>query len=111
MKMKNKESKEKMNLSPIQKKRLEEFTRVREELLEQGYKEKKLNVSALKANIMVLVSAAPISLICWLLFLGIHKSYGPLNTEFWLIVFLGAIPHELIHGFTWGIFVKKSGRL
>lgn len=38
-------------LTDVQIKRLEEFNRIREELLEQGYKENCLSVSTLKANV------------------------------------------------------------
>ncbi|GAB6150180.1 hypothetical protein [Clostridium novyi] len=48
---KSKTSKNKKKLTDVQIKRLEEFNRIREELLEQGYKENCLSVSTLKANV------------------------------------------------------------
>ncbi|CAM3012015.1 DUF3267 domain-containing protein [Hathewaya histolytica] len=113
MENKNKISKDKKNLTDVQIKRLEEFNRVREELLEQGYKEKYLSVSTLKANVMALVIAAPIFVICYLLFLvicGDAYKYIRLNMVFYLVAFLGIVVHELIHGLTWSLFCKKKWR-
>jgi hypothetical protein len=102
---------DKKKLTALQKKRLNEFNKIREELLEKGYKEKPLIISALKANIMVLVTTGPIFLIGYIIFLAIHEgSYktSKLNLLFWIIAFLGIIIHELIHGITFATFCKKK---
>ncbi|WP_053957620.1 DUF3267 domain-containing protein [Inediibacterium massiliense] len=111
MENKSKISKDKKNLTDVQIKRLEEFNRVREELLEQGYKEKDLSVSTLKANVMVLVTTAPIFVVCYLLFFAIYGEnykYTRLDIGFWIIVLIGIVVHELIHGITWAVFCKKK---
>ena len=113
MKNESKISKNKKKLTGVQIKRLEEFNKIREELVEQGYKEKQLNVSALRANIMVLVTTGPIAVIFYLLFLiiyGENYRYMRLDIVFWLIVFLGVVVHELIHGITWAVFCEKKWR-
>jgi hypothetical protein len=110
MENRNEKSKEK-KLTGAQIKRLEKFNIVRKELIEQGYKEKHLSVSALKANVMVLVTTMPICVIFYLLFFAIYGgeyNHTGLGINFWLIVFVGIVAHELIHGFTWAVFCEKK---
>jgi hypothetical protein len=109
----NKQLTDKKKLTAAQKKRLNEFNKIREELLEQGYKEKPLIISALKANIMVLVTTGPFCLIAYILFLAIHAgSYKTtkLDLLFLIAAFIGIVIHELIHGITFAAFCKKKWR-
>lgn len=113
MKNRSKISKNKKKLTGAEIKRLEEFNRIREEFIEQGYKEKHLNVSTLKANVMVLITTVPIAVIFYLLFFAIYGGnykYTRLDIVFWFIVFVGIVIHESIHGITWAVFCKKKWR-
>lgn len=105
------ESKNKKELTTAQKKRLDGFNKIRDGLLEQGYREKPLIITAVKANVMVLVTTAPISIICYILFFVIHRRQN-INTKlgfgFWIVVLLAIVVHELIHGITWATFCKKK---
>lgn len=112
MKKESKISKNK-KLTSVKVKRLQEFNEIRQSLLEQGYKEKQLNVSILKANFMALITTVPIAVICYLLFLKIYGGgyrYTRLDIVFLfvVVVVVGIVVHELIHGITWSVFCKKK---
>lgn len=112
MKKESKISKNK-KLTSVKVKRLQEFNEIRQSLLEQGYKEKQLNVSVLKANFMVLITTAPVAVICYLLFLKIYGwgyRYTRLDIVFLFVVVVGIVVHELIHGITWSVFCEKKWR-
>ena len=59
-------------LSKVQQKRLKIFNDARNQLIEEGYREKFITITLLKANIMVLVTTVPICIICTILFWTIH---------------------------------------
>lgn len=101
-------SKEIHQLSPQKRARIEKFNNVRQSLLDNGYKEEILTIGALKANFMVLVTSLPIAVVGWLLFSRIHKmDYLP-GIPLWLfiVILIGIVIHELIHGLVWGYFSK-----
>ncbi|HAK43025.1 MAG TPA: hypothetical protein DCM59_10425 [Clostridium sp.] len=111
MKNESKVLENKKELTVARQKRLKEFNRIREELLEQGYKEKILSVSYLKANIMALVTSVPVIGILCVLYFVINRgdyTYDGVNIVFWLFVFAGFALHELIHGITWAAFCEKK---
>jgi hypothetical protein len=103
-------SEEIQQLSPQKRARVEKFNKIRQSLLDNGYKEEILTISALKANIMVFITSLPIAAIGWLLFFRIYRfDYIP-DIPLWIfiIVLIGIVIHELIHGFVWGYFSKEK---
>ena len=70
-----------------------------------------LSISMARANIIVLFTSIPVALLQFLLFTLIH-GMGKLGTTWdfnlWIVVLLlGVIVHELIHGLSWVIFGRK----
>lgn len=108
MSIEAKESVEQDKLTPVQKKRLDEFNRTRTDLLEQGYKEKQLTVSIAKANIRVMIAAVPITALGHLLYLVVHGRSQRINLWFLLVLLLGMVVHELLHAITWACSCKKG---
>ncbi|GAA0738468.1 DUF3267 domain-containing protein [Clostridium oceanicum] len=101
----------KKKLSKFKGKRIDQFNRISEGLINRGYKEKLLTVTTLKANVMAILIFLPIYMICCLLFHMIYKdnySYPMLNSVFWIVVVIGIVVHEFIHGITWGYSCKKG---
>ncbi|MFZ2539004.1 MAG: DUF3267 domain-containing protein [Oscillospiraceae bacterium] len=107
-----------MTKNDIEKeKRIENFNKMRAEKLAEGYQENICTISILKANLMALITAAPIALVC--LFIYILKWNGIIfngnGVEFFinwalfmvLMIAFMAI-HEVIHGITWGLFCKNK---
>ena len=99
----------------IQQKRLEVFNNVRSKLIEEGYKEKNITITPIKANIMVLVTTVPICIICTILFWTIYMKgkgffIGDISVlgVFWIMMVIGIIIHELIHGLFWSLSTKEK---
>lgn len=110
--MSNGPQKNKSKSPTIKEKRIAEFNRLQKELLEQGYKEKDLIISPLKANIMGIATTLPIAIACSVLYLTFYNMkylYTLWDAIFMLLTFiLGAVVHELIHGASWSAFCEKK---
>lgn len=100
-------------LTPLQEKRLRQFNSVREALLEKGYTEKELSFDLLKANLVVFVTTLPIVLVlCVLYFVvnGVDRTAFGSGFLFIVMMLLGIVLHELIHGAVGAAFARHKWR-
>jgi len=95
-----------------QKKRVENYIGIRNEMLANGYIETVETISILKANIMALVTALPIAVVFYVLYRMKWRGYSLFGM--WdIVAFIGLslffiVLHEFLHGFTWHFFCKKK---
>ena len=103
--------KDNRKLNKAEEKRKKLYEEKKKELLAQGYEEKDLTISVLRANVMAFVLGLPIIILLLILFIYKNQSgiytfsiYGPVV---FLIVFaVLVVVHELIHGLFWAIYAK-----
>ena len=106
----------KSELSNIEKRRLEKFNEEIEKLKKEGYKERDLTISALKANILAFVTIIPLILILSISYYFFSRNFNIdyifiTTSSFLFIVFLSffilIIIHELIHALAFAIFSEN----
>lgn len=95
------------------KQRLERFQNIKEQLELDGYSAKACTISVFKANVMALVLAGPLAILCWIIFCMVRQpmkyEFGGIGTLFFFLAFLVSIfIHEALHGLTWGLFCKEG---
>lgn len=102
-------------LSEAEKRRLAQFEKLTEQMIEKGYKKVELTVGITNANAFALILLAPAVLIGFGLF---HLVDGGLQFEsireipftgfliFMAVYLLLIVVHELIHGFSWALFAE-----
>ncbi|MBP0960416.1 MAG: DUF3267 domain-containing protein [Oscillospiraceae bacterium] len=98
-------------LSKAEQKRKEEFEKLTEFLIEQGYKPNHQTISALAGNVLGVLSAVPFAIIFFLLFSLDYENVEFTQLNFGLLLLLlivFTVLHELIHGVTWA-FLSKGG--
>lgn len=103
--------KKKKELTVQQKERIDRFDQLRRILSENGYKETIITMSALRANIMAMVITVPIVIVCLIVYMMIRiGSQGVVEIPglFLVLLFVGIVIHELIHGLTWAFYSKKK---
>jgi Protein of unknown function (DUF3267). len=89
------------------------FDSTRKHLEEEGYTAQECTISVLKANLMALVTAAPLALLCGVLFFYLYPNQ---TSDFFLsdlFIFIGGwiasmALHELLHGLGWSLFCQKG---
>ncbi|MGX7071413.1 DUF3267 domain-containing protein [Helcococcus kunzii] len=106
-------------LSKQEEKRLEEFNKIKEDLISKGYEENFLTIGIIKANVFAIIFMIPF----WILFSywfkvhnNVDKSLLSMSSgSFFLdnLLFLGLclvliVLHELTHGVTWAMFSKNG---
>ena len=103
--------KDNRKLSKAEEKRKKLYEEKKKELIAQGYEEKDLTISVLKANVMAFVLGLPIIILLLILFIYKNQSgiytfsiYGPV--VFLVIFAVLVVVHELIHGLFWAIYAK-----
>lgn len=103
--------KDNRKLNKAEEKRKKLYEEKKKELLAQGYEEKDLTISVLRANIMAIVLGLPIIILLLILFIYKNQSglytfsfYGPV--VFLVIFAVLVVVHELIHGLFWAIYAK-----
>ncbi len=107
---KNKEEKDKTEereLTQAELKRKEEFEKLTDKLVAEGYQPDYLTMSVLSANIFALVATLPLTLPLGLIFLIKYggMTWSVMHSVFailWMIVL--TVVHEMIHGITWAYF-------
>ena len=116
----NRDKERNRKLSEAEKKRSDNFEKLKRELTEDGYEGKDLTVGLVYANIMAFVLALPIIIPLGVLFYFCNAEefsvFGIMTEEttaIRLIVFLGVFflltaVHELLHGVTWAMFTDKG---
>jgi len=106
-----------MDKKEIEKqKRIENYENNRLEMLKQGFNEKIGTISILKANLMVFITAAPIVVVCFILYMLKWNTISfsvEGNGIFVLILYFPVmafflIIHEVIHGISWSLFCKDK---
>ena len=92
---------------------MENFNQLKYNLIIDGFNENEVTISVKKANIYAFLTAGPIALICFIIY--IHKwnsIYFEFTTTTLILYFLGivffTVIHELLHGFTWSLFCKNT---
>ncbi|WP_312644392.1 DUF3267 domain-containing protein [Hydrogenoanaerobacterium sp.] len=93
--------------------RIAHYNRICSEMQQQGYTANNGTISVLKANVMALVTAGPIALLCFILYLlkwnPIEFSFSILEPFLFLgLFFICIVVHELLHGVTWALFCKNK---
>ncbi len=94
-------------LSEAEKKRLERFEKIAEDLKQQGYTRHDLIIDIGKANVFAIVLLIPLFVIGYWLYYKVNQRFdiNNFNMLFFLVIFLVLIVvHELIHGLCWSIF-------
>lgn len=102
-------------LTKAEERRLQNFNKISESLKQEGYTKHDLTVSAVKANttgiIYGLILSIPFVVINSLVNRSISVDFDNNFFTNWIIFFvtmlLLIVVHELIHGFTWGLFAKE----
>lgn len=100
----------------IKEQRMDEYTRIREELLAEGYTEHNAVISIVKANVMAILTALPFAVLFVVLFVILAPyesgswSNSILKNELILLAaIVVSIPvHELLHGAGWLCFCKNG---
>lgn len=90
----------------------DKFNKLCQKMYDDGYKEKVITISALKANVMALLVTIPIVIICIIPYILIHKEIQVTGITSIVLLYiagiLGIIVHELIHGITWALYCKNK---
>ena len=95
------------------KQRIENFNRIREELESQGYSSEQCTISIVKANVMALVTAGPLAMLCLVLFFYTNNT-GEIEFSimglllFYVLIFISVFIHEVLHGLTWSLSCEKG---
>ena len=104
------EKEKKRSLSPAEQKRLIEFEKLSDSMIENGYKRVDLTISIVKANIFAIILLIPLFVIGVGAFVLYNKdtvsfSQSPLEFIIFVLSFIAAIfVHEGIHSLTWSMF-------
>ncbi len=105
-------AKDKRKLTKAEIKRGQEYEKVRQGLLEEGYKETNLTVGVAKANLMVFATSVPIAFVLLIVYIIAHIEDAVEKTRtnplIYLACLLGVVIHELIHGIGWSFFCKSG---
>lgn len=89
------------------------YIRIREELINEGYREENSFISILKANLLAFLTAAPFAVVFLFIYSFIWKGfYVEIKSPYglivgWLFLLLSIPVHEFLHGFTWQFFCKE----
>lgn len=105
-------------LTKEEQKRKEQLEVLRKDMTEKGYREEKLTVSVIRANVMTLVYALPIIAVLLVAFCLLNKgaiaAYVSADTAL-LEIFISLlvlvaliVVHELVHGLTWACFTSNG---
>lgn len=111
--MEERKEEKKRKLSKAELKRKALFEEKKEKLEEQGYTYKNLSIGVVYANVMAIVSTAPVIVLLFIFYFLFKRE--DMETEihfnsffiFYLIFLLLIVVHELIHGFVWGLFAEN----
>lgn len=101
----NRDNKNK-NLSEAEKKRLERFNKIAQDMEQQGYTRHDLTIDIGRANMFAVLLLIPLFVIGYgVNYLVNHKfGFANFNLLFFLVAFVVLIiVHELIHGLFWGL--------
>ncbi len=108
------QSEQNRKLTQAEERRLENYTEVKEGLIQEGYVAKELTIDIVKANVYAFLIAIPACLVIGIPFFLVNRgriSFGK-NPGIASIIFVVAllilvVVHELLHGLTWGIFAEE----
>ncbi len=101
----------KHKLSKAELKRKEQFDKLTEKLVAEGYKPNHITLSVVDANIYGLLIAIPFIIPFVLLYFGLGRELVIDGGEFfiaYMIFLLSIVIHELIHGITWSCFAENG---
>ena len=107
-------SEEERPLTEAEKRRLEKFEALSEEMEEKGYRKTELTVGLKRANSTALVVFLPFGILFFLFFVrnsmaSFHATIG--SFLILIVAFLVlTVVHELLHGIVWGIFAEHRFR-
>lgn len=99
-------------ISLAKQKILDNYEVQRQRLLQEGYQEHSEVISVLKANVMVLVTSVPVMILGILIWILTDRGEGWLGAGNYLVLFLvffvTAFIHELLHGLGWCAGAKEK---
>lgn len=108
------EKEKKRKYSAAEQRRFDRFTKICEELKEQGYKQVDLTVGIVRANVFALLLAVPVYVIGYFLFFwrnrfsGIDIDQMPGGILWFFVLYFALIfVHEGLHGITWAMFSEN----
>ena len=105
-----KEKETKRELTEAEKRRLENFNDICDDLTQHGYKKTEITISIVKANLFAMIFAIPVFVIgLGLFFLRHSVSAWFFESSRELIIFVVGllfltVLHEFVHGFVWGLY-------
>lgn len=105
----------KHKLSKAELKRKEEFDKLTEKLVVEGYKPNHITMSVLEGNVFGILITVPFIVPFVLLYFALNNEYLiELSLDIvsfgiaYMIFLVTIVVHELIHGITWSIFAKNG---
>lgn len=103
------QAQEARRLSAAEQRRIDRFRTVCESMSRAGYQRHELLISPVWANVVVLLAAVPLTILTFVLYAAVAGgSANRFEFTFDPLVLVAVIAlivvHELIHGFTWGLF-------
>lgn len=104
---------EEKQLTPAREKITANYKIQKQKFLADGYEERQETISVLKANLMALVTAGPIVVIQFVIWILAEKqAEGLFNLRniilLWVLLVVLIFVHELLHGLGWGIWTEKK---
>jgi hypothetical protein len=93
--------------------RTEKFYSIKNQLESEDYYGEKCTISILKANIIALITAGPIAVLCCIIFF-FTKDTSKINFSiinlliFYLLLMATIFIHELLHGLTWSLYCRNG---
>lgn len=100
-------------LTEAEEKRLQNYEKVSNEYVEQGYQKKELTVGLVAANIFAILYGIPLAAAGVILFYKVHperEMFGNLFPDvviFFVLYVVLVVVHELVHGVTWSLFAER----
>lgn len=93
--------------------KIKRFEEIKEEMMNNGYKENLGTITVVKANIYALLTAGPIALICFFIYINKWNSiileFTPATLILCFISIIASVViHEFLHGLTWSLFCKEG---
>lgn len=113
----DKKKKKERQLSKEEQKRKEDFEKLTEQLVAEGYKSNHITMGVVAANVCGIFASLPFITLFVVLYFVMgneiqievdSKQFLLADIVFLIMLFVLTIAHELIHGITWSLFVKNG---
>ena len=100
-------------LSSAEERRLARFEEMATAYIAQGYRRVDLTIGIIKANVVTIVAAIPLVVLCAFLLHTLHPE-APYGLSVWEILIFAVcyvvliVVHEFVHGLTWSFFAEHG---